>query len=87
MKNVIATKRVSARDSTVRIEGDSDLERTVSPKVHIAAGIPGAGRHLVVINKDDNGPIFEIAGCGVAGGLFEVVPALTPAMKKSEGSA
>src|SRR6202162_2044993 len=67
--------------------------RLVSPEVYIHVGVSGAVQHLAgmrtaeairAVKQDKEAPIFKVADYGIVGDVFEVIPALTDAVREAK---
>jgi electron transfer flavoprotein alpha subunit len=91
VRGQVACTRVVVEEGFLPLERQvGQTGRTVRPEVYFACGISGAvqhkagmdgSRYIVAINKDPDAPIFEIADYAIVGDLFEVLPALTRAVR------
>lgn len=75
------------KDSLVGFSGN-----TVRPRVYFAVGVSGSSQHLIgmrnsdtiiAINSDPAADIFQVADYGIVGDLYDIVPRLTEAVRKS----
>jgi len=65
----------------------------ISPRLYVAVGISGAPQHLdgvrdakvvVAVNIDPEAHVFQRAGYGIVGDLYEVIPALQAALGEGQ---
>jgi electron transfer flavoprotein alpha subunit/NAD-dependent dihydropyrimidine dehydrogenase PreA subunit len=88
----VACTRVVVEEGFLPVEHQvGQTGRTVRPAVYFACGISGAiqhkagmdgSRYIVAINKDPDAPIFDVADFAIVGDVFEILPALTRAVKE-----
>lgn len=66
----------------------------VKPELYVSMGVSGQVQHvagirdskiIVAVDRNESAPIFEAADYGIVGDLYEVIPALTQAIKSVVG--
>ncbi len=87
----MACTRVVVEEGHLGVEHQvGQTGQTVRPEVYFACGISGAiqhkagmdgSRYIVAINRNPDAPIFEIADFAIVGDLFDILPALTRAVR------
>jgi electron transfer flavoprotein alpha subunit len=69
--------------------------KTVRPKLYLGLGVSGASQHVMgmrdselifAINKDSEAPIFQVAGYGIIGDIFEIVPEIVNKLRQMKQS-